>query len=427
MARNGVDIVSKDIFKRVAAVLILGGGSVAAHAEAWTLESAVQRVLEQAPERRAAEAEVRVRQGELFQSGVWPNPTIELSADNSLGKEDGSGGADLTRYSIGQRLPVSGRLGSQRQQASAQLQQTEAEVILQGLELEHAAASTFHGLQLNQALLSLAQQRLESADEFQRIGQRREQAGDLPRMERLRLDIVRETARQTIASSEGEFSESVSDFQTRLNVTEPNPTLTALEPLPALPALSELDARLDAHPALVAARLKATAAGHGVEMARANRFADPELWIARERSFLGGSRQDVTAAGIAVTVPLWDRGKGMIDAAQATKQKSLVEVEALQRQLGNRLRLTHLHLGHLIEQAQDYRRDVLEPAREIFELSRKGFSAGEVAVLNLVDAVEVYFDARARYLELLQQAWLEAAELRRVAGVSLPSLQSARL
>ena len=40
---------------------------------------------------------------------------------------------------------------------------------------------------------------------------------------------------------------------------------------------------------------------------------------------------------------------------------------------------------------------------------RKGFAAGQVEILNLVDAVDTYFDARGRYLELLQEAWLEAA------------------
>jgi outer membrane protein TolC len=39
--------------------------------------------------------------------------------------------------------------------------------------------------------------------------------------------------------------------------------------------------------------------------------------------------------------------------------------------------------------------------------------------LALVDASNTYFDAQARYLELLRDAWIEAAELRLAAGVSL--------
>ncbi len=414
-------------FKRAAVSACVGVGlmlgSVTAQAGRWTLELAVQRSLEQAPERQAAQAEVLVRRGGLQQANVWPNPTVEVSGDNSLGKEDGQGGGSITRISLSQRLPVTGRLDWQRKQAQSALMQGEADVGQQSLTLEHSAAQTFHGLQLNRALLDLSEQQMKSAEEIQRIGVRREQAGDLSRLERLRLDVVRETAKQRVESAEGEYAESLSHFQTLLNVTEVAPTLVALEAHPLRPLLTDLEGQLISHPALVAARQKVEAAGFGVGVARANRFADPELWLATEKSFLGGSRQTVTAVGLAFTLPLWDSNKGNVDAAQASREKAQFELEALNRHLGNQVRLTHLHLGHLNEQSEEFRLNVLNPTQEIFELTRKGFSAGEVEVLNLVDAVETYFGARARYLELLQQAWLEAAELRLAAGVSLqPSI-----
>jgi cobalt-zinc-cadmium efflux system outer membrane protein len=415
-------------------VLMAGSGGVAAQTssaqsifsqiERWTLESTAQRVLQQAPERHISEAEVKAREGELHQAGVWPNPTVELGVSDALGKEDGQGGTDVNQFSIRQSLPVSGRLGLQGKRAEANLKQAEAELGQQALLLEYEAARVFHSLQLNRAQWRLAEQRLESADEFRHIGRRREQAGDLSRLERLRLDVVRESARQLLVSAEGDYRESLADFQTLLNLAGAEPDLALLEHPPALPPLAELDARLEFHPALLAARQVVEAARHGVDVARANRFADPELWLARERDFLGDRRQDVTAFGVAVTLPLWDRGKGNIDAAQAVKQKAQFELEALQRRHGNQLRLSHLHLSHLIGQVQEYRVNVLEPAEEIFQLTRKGFAAGQVEILNLVDAVDTYFDARGRYLELLQEAWLEAAALRRAAGISLLASQS---
>lgn len=417
----------RDVFGRTglvvyaAVVLMLQSGNVAAQTEPWTLESTVQRVLEVAPERRAAESEVVAREGSVRQAGVWPNPTIELGASNAMGKEDGRGGTDLNEVSVRQALPVSGRLGLQRKQADAGLGQARAELGQQNLALEYEAARVFHGLQLNGALLRLAQQRLESADEFQRIGRRREQAGDLSRLERLRLDLIRENASQLVASAEGEASEALSDFRTLLNLAELEPAVATLEQPPTLPDLAVLEARLEQHPMLVAARQGVESARYGVEVARANRFADPEIWLSRGRDILGGQRQDVTAFGVAVAVPLWDRNNGHIAAAQAAKEKAQFELGTLQRQLGNRLRLNHLHLGHLIQQAQEYRANVLEPAEAVFQLTRKAFAAGQVEILGLVDAVQTYFDARTRYLELLQQSWLEAAELRRSAGVSLIS------
>ena len=40
-------------------------------------------------------------------------------------------------------------------------------------------------------------------------------------------------------------------------------------------------------------------------------------------------------------------------------------------------------------------------------------------ILSVIDANNTYFDAHERYLELLQKAWLEAADLRLAAGRAL--------
>ena len=94
---------------------------------------------------------------------------------------------------------------------------------------------------------------------------------------------------------------------------------------------------------------------------------------------------------------------------------------AQRRDLESGLRQNHLHLGHLIEQAEHYRTRLLTPARQVLDLTRKGFASGEQNGLALVDASNTYFEAQTRYLELLHEAWLEAAELRMAAGLVLGS------
>ena len=64
--------------------------------DSWTLEDSIRRVVEIAPEMRGAWAAVSARQGALQQAGVWPNPQIELRADDKMGKDDGTGGTDFT-------------------------------------------------------------------------------------------------------------------------------------------------------------------------------------------------------------------------------------------------------------------------------------------------------------------------------------------
>ena len=95
------------------------------------------------------------------------------------------------------------------------------------------------------------------------------------------------------------------------------------------------------------------------------------------------------------------------------------KLQVLERDLGSRLRRSHLHLSHLVQQGKHYLPRVLEPARKVFDLTRKAYASGEVEIFSLIDANNIYFDAHGRYLELLQEAWQEAAELRLAAGRAL--------
>lgn len=391
--------------------------------EPWTLQSSVERVLAVAPEMRAAESAIAARRGATRQAAAWPNPGIELRADDKVGKDAGTGGTGLTQFVFSQPLPLSGRRGHRRDIAGAELGAAQAERGYQQLLLEVETARRFHGLQLTAAALRLAEQRLRFADELQQVGLRRQQAGELARLEQLRIDLIREAAEQAAANAEGKYGEALSRFRALLALpAEARPEPVPLEPLTPAAPLASWQADLSGHPALVAEKSRLQAARSHVDLARSERLPDPVLRLFREQDFLGGRRQDVTGVGVGLTVPLWDRNDGRIAEARAQAEQARAGIAALERDLDSRLRQSHLHLSHLVEQGEHYRRRVFEPAQMLFELTRKAYAVGEAEILALIDAHNTYFDAEARYLELLQEAWLEAAELRLAAGRALITL-----
>jgi len=386
----------------------------------WTLEDSIQRAVEIAPETRGAEAVVSARKGALKQAGVWPNPQIELRADDAMSKDEGGSGTDFTQFAFSQPLPLSGRLGYQRSVAGAQLNAARSQRRYQQVRLETQVAQRYHNLQLATERLRLAGLRLQLANALQDAGRQREQAGELSRLERLRLDLIRESAQQVLDRSEGEANEALSRFRIYLGLTsgvaEARLQLTPLVPFDAIPALAQLQAGLLQHPALLAMRQQLEAAQAEIKRVRAERMPDPVLSLFRERGSLNGRRQDVNGIGVGFTLPLWDRSSGRISAARAQVIQIRAELQALERDLDSRLQRSHLHLGHLVQQGRHYRSRVFEPAQQVFDLTRKAYASGEVEILSLIDANNTYFDTRERYLALLQEAWLEAAELRLAAG-----------
>lgn len=388
--------------------------------EKWTLEESIRRVVQIAPETIGAQAGVNARKGALEQAGAWPNPQIELRVDNKMGKDKGTGGSDFTQLSFNQPLPLSGRLGYQEAIAGANLDAARAERSYQRLNLETQVAQRFHSLQLATEQMQLAEQRLNLAEDLQGIGHRRAQVGEISKLERLRLDLIRESAQQILDKSEGAYNEALNRFRAYLNISADTiPQLSPLDPFGAITSLETLQSDLLHHPLITVAQYKVKANRSAVNLAKAERLPDPTLRLFYEQDVLNGRQQDVTGIGLGITVPLWDRNSGRIDEAQAQIVETQSELQVLARDLASRLQQSYLHLSHLIEQGEHYRTQVLEPAQEVLKLTTKAYTSGELEILSLIDANNTFFDARERYLELLQQAWLEAAEVRLAAGQTL--------
>lgn len=415
--------MNKLLLPLMSAGLLLSPLSWGASSPSWTLDASMRRAVEVAPEMKAADAEIGKQQGKLQQAGAWPNPSVELQVDDSLGLEDAAGGYDLTRLAISQPLPL-GRLTHQREQAEAALAGAGAQRHQQQLLLEYQVAQRFHALQLAQAKLQLAEQRLQQASRYHRTDHRPADKDPLVRylspLEGMRLDIVHQAAEQAVEIAEGEFNEVASHFKALLGIPrEQQLQLTALAPVPRPEGLSTLEAALQRHPALQAVRQDIATAQAGIAVAKSQRFADPTLMLFRNEAFLGGRRQDSTGVMLSIQVPLWNQNKGAVSQARFSMYQAQAEMDLRQRELITNLRKSYIHLGHLIAQAEHYRTKLLQPAGKVFMLTRKGFEAGELNILTLIDANNTYFDAQARYLELLEQGWLELAELRKSAGLML--------
>ncbi|MEW5755016.1 MAG: TolC family protein [Pseudomonadota bacterium] len=387
----------------------------------WTLESAIRRVLEVAPERRQSDAAVDMRQEELIQAGAWPNPSIDLRADNRIGQLNGQGGTGLAQLALSQPLPLR-RIARQRAAAESGLSAAQADRQAQSLLLEHEAALVFHAVQFAAAKRQLAKERLEFTNNF--AAGRITSYGDrlkryLTPLELGRLAIMREDARQGTILAERDYEDARIGFKNLLGLAD-GAAETTLLTLPARPASFEVFAReLDRHPAIETARHETEAAREGIEVAESQRYPDPVLKLFHDRDFNNGATINVIGIGVGMEIPILNRNRASEGKARAEAEASRARYEALMRDARMRLEQAYAQLLRLQNQTEQVNANLIEPARKVFELTRRSFAAGESNVLALVDANNAYFDARARYQELLQACALASADLRLAAGLSL--------
>lgn len=390
--------------------------------KSWTFADSVRRVHDIAPELRAAAAEITVREAELVQADAWPNPTVDIRADNRLQNESGSNGSNFTQIALSQPLPLR-RIARQRVVAEANIESARENHSYQKLLLEREVARIFLALQLATAKHLLAQERLQLVAESP-AASRESGAGRLVRyltpLERQRLAILNEEASQALAVAEREQQKALIEFRTLLALPSEARVELAAPVSPAAPGGLDVYARiLDAHPALAAARKQSEAAQAGIAVAESQRYADPSLNLFRERDYYPTGQRDVTGIGVSVQIPLWNSSNGLVAKTGAEAARALAQFATAQRDARSRLEQAHKQLQRLLEQAERLRMNLLEPSREVYSLTRRGFASGELNVLTLVDASNTYFDARTRYLELQQESALAAADLRLASGISV--------
>jgi outer membrane protein, heavy metal efflux system len=390
----------------------------------WTLERSIERAISVSPELDAAAARVEARRAAARQAGAWPNPTVELKADNAIARERGGDSHELSELAITQ--PLSLGLSAAREAAAdaRTLMETEA-LRAERLNLEYRVAGAYHRLQRAQGLLDQARQASREADDFASIAERRAAQGDISRRETLRLQLLASEAQQAIEAAEGEWQEARSAFATLLDLAPQQiDDLPALAEVPEPHPLTHWTGSLESHPNLQIQQANLTTILADRSVARAERLPQLGVRVFAERDLVDGRRESVTGIGLSLEIPLWDRRQGRLDELAATTTETQARLSGEHRQLLSRVQVQHQHLTHLVAQARHQRGSVLEPAREILDLSSKGYLSGELDLLALVEAMHTVRQAESRYLQLLADAWLELAALRAGAGDFIVSTDS---
>lgn len=393
--------------------------STSPSAAPWTLEASVQRALALAPELREGEARVTASRAAVRQARAWPNPSLELRADDRFELELGRGGSEITSVAVTQPLPL-GQTGPRRDAAGTVVAMNVIGIDEIRLAMELRTAEAFHRLQHAQAMLDLARRAAAQAGDFAAIGKRRAEAGDIARRELLRLDLLAAQARQAIEEAEGEWSEAVAGLAVLLD-TEPASLgrVAPLEPPSALPALERWLTLAEDHPALRRDRVKIDSVQAERKIARRERLPRFEIVVYREYEAIAGAREAVTGAGLNVELPLWDRRNGRLDELGARHEEITAHLQAQRRVRLSNVRTHYLHLEHLVEQSVNQEEEVLVPAHEVLALTWQAYAAGEADLAALIDAVETVRAAEAARQSLLLDAWYEFARLRANAGVVL--------
>ena len=328
---------------------------------------------------------------------------------------------------ISQPLELNGTRTARTGIASARLQQTRAQALIELRQLVFSTRSAYYELARSREQLTLARALLVSAEEFERVTRRQVELGSRPGVDQTQTEIETLRARQQVALTEGQANAAQVALNTQMG-RDPTTPIGNLAPLSA--SIEPID-RTSATQTDQAARPEiAMEQAKGEEFRQEARFARAQGRPDLAPQFRAGSvtrRFSDYGVGLAISLPLFDFGgrKNRIRQAEAAERAQRDRADAARGQVRQEVDQAHARLQAAAAALQAYDQGLLAKAETLLEASRKGFQLGQTSAIALLEAQRTYRTVQTEHINAQVNYALARAEWERATGAIPPALTRA--
>jgi outer membrane protein TolC len=317
-----------------------------------------------------------------------------------------------------------------RAQAAEAAARAKADVAARGLVA--AVVQAYYAVAAAQHKAANAQQSLREAQQFLEISQRLEQGGEVAHSDVVKSQIQLAQRQREAQDADLTFEKSrmglavliFPDYRDNFTVVDD------LVDTPPLPALADVKAAAtQANPDIRAAQASLTEESFSAAVARRGMLPsvsfdywyglDANEFAVNSHDPLGVLRHNIGSSGQAVlTVPLWNWGslQSKLRQAELRVQQARVDLSLAQRQLLASINLFYREAETAFSQVASLR-DSLAMAVESLRLTLLRYQAGEVTVLEVVDAQTTLILARNAYDDGLLRYRVALAALQTLTGI----------
>jgi len=298
-----------------------------------TLEGAIRLALASNPQLSAAGSQITGAAGRAYQAKLWPNPDLELSAEDWPTR--GGGFTDAKKLvGASQTVPFPGKKKLDGTIGRLGVRMSQAEYDLRRVELVREVKAAFFEVLAAERLVGVARELVAVSESSAATARKRVQAGAAADQEQLRAEIPLEQARTELAGFEREQETARQKLANLLGRPDLKaaPLSGALAETANLSLLNEGPERwLAKHPGVVAARASKSRAETESRRARLEPYPDVKLGAAGGQD--AGGAGSIVQFSVSVPLPIIDRSKGKRQEAQANVAVAEAELAATEQRL----------------------------------------------------------------------------------------------
>lgn len=375
-----------------------------------TLEQALATAYERSPLLAAARNEAASSEGQLTQAGVIPNPSIEVGID------DNRRTTRITTTTLSMPVELGGKRAARVKAAGLARDIAQRDLSSARADLRAAVIAAFFDVAVAQETVRVSQGAVEIAQSALRLAERRVAAGKAPPLESSKARVELANSRIEARAADSALQAARRKLGQLWGAPQPDFAQVGadLGTLPRREAIDDLRAALATSPRMEAGRLSVEMGRAQLEVEKSKRYPDITLSAGVARDNEQGRNK--AQFGVAIPLPLFDRNQGNVYSATMQSYKAQDMYRELESRLTADLLQSVSQFDLAANSAREYRATVLPGAAEAYDSARKGFEAGKVSFLEVLDAQRTLSQGNIGYLNVLASAYQASADIDRILG-----------
>ena len=390
-----------------------------------TLRDAVALALVNNPKLKAFSLDIRAAEARKLQAGLLPNPEFGVAVEEFGGAGDRAGfDSSETSIKIGQLIELADKRSKRTHLAVIDKDLAELDFKSKRLDVMADVARAFIDLLAAQEQLSLSKELVDLSEKAYSTVAERVRAGEDSPVEETKAKIAFSNTRIEFVRA----SKELVSARHQLTATwgSSNPAFEKVSggfyDMSPAPSFEELTGLISQNPDMARWPAEKDKRRAAVELEKAKATSDIKL--------SGGIRyfneEDDSAfiLGLSIPIPVFNRNQGNIQEAIYMLAKTEEDRKAVEANLLAALAEASTKLSSSFSEINIIKNDVLPLARSAFDAASQGYREGKFEYLMVLDAQRTFFEVRGRYLKALAGYHKARADVERLIGRNLDSLQN---
>ncbi|MBC8391858.1 MAG: TolC family protein [Deltaproteobacteria bacterium] len=375
------------------------------------------------PELKVFSLETRAAEARELQAGLWPNPELEIEAENVGGTGELSGfDSAETTIQLSQLIELGGKSQKRRKVASFEKELAGLDYQNKRLEIFSDAAKAFISILKAQGNLELSNELLKlSRESFETVAKRVDAGKDSP-IEKTRASVALSKMEVQNLKAQRNLEYSRKRLATFWGQDKPQFEQAAgnLEDIKPLPTLEGLSNQLKLNPEYTRweAEIKKNQAVLNLEGAKT--IGDITIGAGVQR--FNETDDNAFVFGVSIPLPISDNNQGAKQEAILNLAKSREAQRVAWFKLQNEFNQTYQEFANSYSQATSLKSDVLPSAVEMFNAATRAYQEGKVDYLNVMDAQRTLFDVKNEYIESLAACHMARTDIERFIGSQIQTV-----